>query len=97
MTKANSEILNWAMKTVSVKKVPLPKTQISYMVPYTIVPKDVEDFVISFGQLAEPHPILFAPPRQFTDILVQTKRIKITPRTKPPREPAKSLVDPKKK
>ena len=36
-TEANTEILNWAMTTVSgKKKVPLPKVQISNMISYTI-------------------------------------------------------------
>ena len=98
MTKANTEILNRAMTTVlGKKKVPLPKIQISDMVPYIIVPKNVEDLVIPFNQPIEPHPILFTPLRQFTNTLVQTKRIRIMPRTKPPGEPSRSPVDPKKK
>ena len=39
LTKANSQILDWAMKTVSgKKKVPLPIINISDYVPYIIVP-----------------------------------------------------------
>ena len=85
------------MKIVSrKKKVPLLTINISDYVPYTIVPQDVKNFEIPFSQPVEPQPIPFNPPRQFTSIPVQTKRIRMTPR-KPSREPSKSLVERKEK
>ena len=43
LTKGNTEILDWAMKTVSgKKKVTLPNIQIFDYVPYRIVPLDVQ-------------------------------------------------------
>ena len=54
LVKSNSDILDWAMKTViSKKKVPLPNIQISDYVPYTIVPKDVNDPFIPFTNLEQ--------------------------------------------
>ena len=44
LVMSNADILDWAMKIVSVKKkVPQPNIQVFYYVPYTIVPKDVTD------------------------------------------------------
>ena len=52
LTKANVEILDWAMKTfLGKKKVPLPQIRISDCIPYTIMPKDVTNPVIHFSNL----------------------------------------------
>ena len=94
MTKSNAQILDWAMKTVSrKKKVPLPIINISDFVPYTIVPQDVQDFVIPFSQPAEPQPIPFNPPKYIPS---EPSKIRMIPRTKPLRGPSKSPVEPKK-
>ena len=88
LTKGNAQILDWAMKTVSgKKKVSLPKINISYCVPYIIVPQDVQDFVIPYSQLVEPQVIPFKPP-------VEPLKLRFIP-SKPPGEPSKSLVEPK--
>ena len=98
LTKGNAKILDWAMKTLlGKKKMPLPNIQISDYVPYIIVPKDVQHPNIPFTNPDEHEEMPFVPPRQFTDIPVQTKRIRMTLRTKLTREPSKSPEDPKKK
>ena len=51
LTKSNAKILDWAMKTVSGKKVSLPQIRIFDCVPYTIVPQDVTDPPIPFSNL----------------------------------------------
>ena len=52
LTKENSEILDWAMKTISgKKKVSQPHKIISNCILYTIVPKDVTEPVIPFSNL----------------------------------------------
>ena len=44
LIESNAKILDWAMKTVSSKKkISLPQIQISYCIPYTIVPQGVTD------------------------------------------------------
>ena len=49
-TKANEQILDWAMTTLSgKKKVSLPKINISNYVHYIIVPPNVQDFVIPYS------------------------------------------------
>ena len=53
--KSNSDILDWAMKTMSgKKKVTLPNIQISDYVPYTIEPKDVTNPFIPFTNPEKP-------------------------------------------
>ena len=55
LVKSNTDILDWAMKTVSgKKKVTLPNIQISDYVPYTIVPKDVTNPFIPFTNPEKP-------------------------------------------
>ena len=55
LVKSNVEILDWAMKTVSgKKKVPLPNTQISDYVPYTIVSLSVDKPDIPFTHPNKP-------------------------------------------
>ena len=69
LTKVNGKILNWAMTTMSgKKKVPLPNIQISDMVPYIIVPPDVQNPTVPYSQPPEPEPepIPFYPPRNKT-------------------------------
>ena len=93
LKKENAEILDWAIKTISgKKKVQLPQINISDYVPYIIVPPNVQNVNIPFIQLDKKQEIHFFPPRQFTNIPVQTKRIRITPRTKPQGESSKSLT-----
>ena len=97
LTKANGQILDWAMKIVfGKKKVPMPEVKIFDYMPYILEPKDVQDFAIPFSEPAETQPIPFNPPKQFLDIPVQTKIIKMIPR-KPLGEPSKSLIEPKEK
>ena len=60
------------------------------------MPKDVQNPNIPFTKPDEQVEMPFVPPRQFTDIIVQTKRIRMIPRTKPPGEPSKSLKIPRK-
>ena len=55
------------------KKVPLPKINILDCVPYVIVPKDVQDFVIPYSQPTEPQLKPFNPPKISLDTPVETK------------------------
>ena len=97
LKKANAEILDWAMKTVSGKiKVPLPQFNIYDYVPYITVPPNVQSVNIPFSQLAEPHPMPIAPPRQLIDIPFQLKKIHFS-RIRPLGEPSKSPTEPKEK
>ena len=96
LTKGNAKIVDWAMKTVSRnKKVSFPQINIYDYVPYIIMPPDVPNVNIPFSQQLEPEPIPFVPSRQFTDIPIQTQRIRMKPRTKLPGEPFKPLKEPK--
>ena len=75
----------------------LPHINISDYVPYIIVPLDVQNVNIPFRQPVGKQEIHVCPLRQFIDILVQTIRIRITPRAKPPSESSKSSAEPKEK
>ena len=64
LIKENAEILDWAMKTIFGKnKVPLPNIQISDYVPYTVVPKDVQNPNIPFTNPDEKVEMPFLPSR----------------------------------
>ena len=83
------------MKTVSgKKKVSLPNIQISDYVPYTIVPKDMQNPNIPFTNPDERVEMPFVPPRIIPN---DPPTIHLIPRSKPPREPSKPPIEPKKK
>ena len=73
LKKANAEILDWAMKTLSgKKKVSLPHINIFNYVPYIIVPPNMQNVNIPFSQPPELEPIPFYPPRN--SLISQSKQ-----------------------